>query len=68
MSEPAPPPPAGGIEFRLTVWIDDGPLGWHASVVAPDTSRREFASPFELARYLARPVVVVRVDTGHGLR
>jgi hypothetical protein len=57
-----------GIEFRLTVW-PDGEVGWHACVVAADDSRREFVSPFELARYLARPVVTAReTDAKGGLR
>ncbi|MEO7244064.1 MAG: hypothetical protein ABIX12_02820 [Rubrivivax sp.] len=71
MNEPAARHPEGGIEFRLTVWPDGG-LGWHACIVAPDNSRREFGSPFELARYLtrclARPAVVVRPGDGQGLR
>ncbi|MES2957220.1 MAG: hypothetical protein V4792_03480 [Pseudomonadota bacterium] len=67
MSEPAPPRPDGAIELRLTVW-PDGAMGWHACVVAPDASRHEFASPFELARYLARPVAPIRDRDGEGLR
>jgi hypothetical protein len=56
---------AAGIEFRLTVW-PDGEVGWHACVVAADDSRREFVSPFELARYLARPVGIARETDGKG--
>lgn len=67
MSEPAAPQPEDGFEFRLTVW-PDGEGGWHACVVAPDDSRRDFGSPFELARYLSRPVVSIRADDGQGLR
>ena len=55
-----------GFEFRLTVWPASG-AGWRARVVAPDDSRREFASPFELARYLAWPLAPVAKD-GKGLR
>lgn len=67
MSEPAPLRPEAGFEFRLTVW-PDGELGWRACIVEPDDSRRDFRSPFELARYLARPVVVLRASGGRGLR
>jgi len=56
-----------GVEFRLTVWLASG-SGWHARVVAPDTTEHEFASPFELARYLAWPHAVPASDHGTGLR
>lgn len=56
-----------GIEFRLTVWLG-GETGWHARVVAPDASERVFASPFELARFVAWPAVLVANDNGKGLR
>jgi hypothetical protein len=68
VSESAPHPPEGGVEFTLTVWPNDAVRGWHACVVAPDASRREFASPFELARYLARPAAAARESQGKGLR
>jgi hypothetical protein len=57
-----------GFEFRLTVWHEGGEAGWHACVVAADDSRREFASPFELARYLARLFAGARDADGKGLR
>jgi hypothetical protein len=47
-------PTVTGVELRLTVWTH-GESGWHARIVAPDASEHEFASPFELARYLAHP-------------
>jgi len=60
---------AGGeaIEFRLTVWLG-GEAGWHARVVAPDASERVFASPFELARFVAWPGSPVTKDERKGLR
>jgi hypothetical protein len=42
--------------------------GWHARVVAPDATVREFESPFELARYLAWPVDPAQPGGGRGLR
>lgn len=56
-----------GVEFRLTVWLD-GETGWHARIVAPDASEHEFASPFELARYVAWPGLAAAKDHGQGLR
>ena len=56
-----------GVEFRLTVW-PAGEAGWHARVVAPDATEHEFASPFELARYLAWPLAAPATDDGKGLR
>jgi len=56
-----------GMEFRLTVWPAGG-TGWRARVIAPDASEHEFASPFELARYLAWPVAAPGNKPGKGLR
>lgn len=56
-----------GVEFRLTVWLG-GEAGWHARVVAPDASEHEFASPFELARYLAWPGLPAAKNHDKGLR
>lgn len=58
---------ADGIELRLTVW-SGAKAGWHARVVAPDASVREFESPFELVRYLAWPVDPAKPGEGRGLR
>jgi hypothetical protein len=55
------------IELRLTVW-PCGRTGWHARLVAADASEREFASPFDLARYLAWPGLLPWRDDGRGLR
>lgn len=55
MDEGKRTPVGNGIEFRLTVWCLAG-SGWRARVISADAAEREFASPFELARYLAWPV------------
>lgn len=55
-----------GIEFRLTVWLGHE-TRWHARVVSPDASERDFDSPFELARYLAWPAST-REGNNRGLR
>ena len=55
-----------GVEFRLTVWLGHE-TGWHARVVGPDNTEHEFASPFELARYVAWPGPT-RDGNNHGLR
>jgi hypothetical protein len=60
-------PAVTGVELRLTVWTQ-GETGWHARVVAPDASRHEFASPFELARYLAWLAASDAPPPGKGLR
>lgn len=56
-----------GIEFRLTVWFG-GQTGWQARVVAPDARERVFASPFELARFIAWPAAAAANDQSKGLR
>jgi len=61
----------GRIELRLTVWAADD--GWHARLSGFGTTPREFVSPFELARFLARaaPAAVPASTTSHrdrGLR
>jgi hypothetical protein len=61
------PPNVEGIEFRLIVWRGEGE-GWHARVVAPDHSEREFDSPFELARFVAWPGLDTPRKPGRGLR
>jgi len=43
------------MEFRLVVRLSRA-QGWHAWVTGPDATEREFASPFELARFLAWPM------------
>ncbi len=49
------PADAGTIEFRIVVWMAPGE-SWHARVVAPaDRTERDFANPFERARFPARP-------------
>lgn len=55
-----------GIEVRLVVWMSRE-SGWRASVLAPDTSEREFVSPFELARFLAWPVAQMPASPGGGV-
>ena len=56
-----------GIEFRLVVWMSRE-SGWRASVVGPDATEREFLSPFELARFLAWPVVQTAPSPHGGIR
>jgi hypothetical protein len=56
-----------GIEFRLVVWMSRE-SGWRASVLGPDTSEREFVSPFELARFLAWPVAQLPAPPFAGIR
>lgn len=55
------------VELRLTVW-PGGEAGWHARVIAPDATELDFASPFELARYLAWTGHPAAKDEGGGLR
>ena len=40
------------VDLRLTVWSAQD--GWHARLVGADLTERDFASPFELARFLAQ--------------
>ena len=49
--------PAAPWVMLLSVWpaADAGAQsGWHARVVLPDASTREFRSPFELAQFVSR--------------
>ena len=56
-----------GIEFRLVVRASRE-AGWSASVFGPDATRREFASPFELARFLAWPLAQPPASNDGGIR
>jgi hypothetical protein len=58
---------ASGIELRLTVWTE-AKAGWHARVVAPDATVREFESPFELVRFLLWPADPAPSGERRGLR
>lgn len=44
------------LHLNLTVWSAQD--GWHARLVGADTPQRDFASPFELARFLAQTAPV----------
>ena len=66
----APPYPSSGspIEMRLVVWFEHG-TAWRARVSGPGLEDREFASPFELARFVAWPVArAPSTGGGRGLR
>ena len=60
--DPVPVPEPGpatdttgdGVELRLIVSTSPS-RGWHACVIGPGETRRDFASPFELARFVAWP-------------
>lgn len=54
------------VELNLTVWSAGD--GWHAALVCPEGGLREFASPFELARYLSWPLAGLPANTSNGLR
>ena len=56
-----------GIEFRLVVRMSRE-SGWSASVFGPNATRREFVSPFELARFLACPVAPLPASSHGGIR
>ncbi len=67
-AEPADPHDGAGRQVQLTVTLGaPGTERWHARVVMADASVIEFASPFELARFLAWPLAVPTTDRG-GLR
>lgn len=58
-------------DLRLTVWYAQS--GWHARLVGADMTQRNFASPFELARFLAQAAPAAAPastpsNTGDGLR
>ncbi|HEX2539760.1 MAG TPA: hypothetical protein VHM00_01630 [Caldimonas sp.] len=63
----APPPSSSGLQLTLTVWSDTE-AGWHARAVLPDATTLEFASPFELARFLSWPVAAAPRAADGGLR
>lgn len=65
-SEPAP---LRSVQVTLTLTLGaPGAAGWQARVPLPDGSGRDFASPFELVRYLSWPLVAERSRGGGGLR
>lgn len=58
-------PPGSPVELRLLVWVEHG-SGWRARVSGPGLDEREFASPFELARFVAWPVAKTPLGGGGG--
>jgi len=56
-----------GIEVRLVVRMSRE-AGWRAWVLGPDANRREFVSPFELARFLAWPASQASASPNVGIR
>ena len=56
---------AAGIELALTIWDGCGDH-WRARVVLADATELRFRSPYDLARFLTRPVVPS--ITAQGLR
>ena len=63
------PAPSRDLQVTLTLTLGaPGAAGWHARVLLPDSSVRDFASPFELVRYLSWPQVAERRRGGGGLR
>jgi hypothetical protein len=62
---------AAAPELQLTLTLTlarPGVAAWHARVTLPDHSVRDFASPFELARYLSSPLMPQRRLDRSGLR
>lgn len=57
---------AARVEFRLIVWVHPS-HGWRARLIGADASERDFASPFELVRFVSWPVRVAD-GPGSGLR
>ena len=47
-----PPGVRWSVDLRLTVWAAQD--GWHARIVGADLTQHDFASPFELARFLTQ--------------
>lgn len=47
-----PPGVRWSLDLRLTVWAAQD--GWHARLVGADMTQHDFASPFELARFLTQ--------------
>lgn len=56
-SSPSPPGRAP-VELRLLVWYEAG-TNWRAPISGDGIAEREFASPFELARFVAWPLAPV---------
>ena len=54
------------VDLRLTVWSAED--GWHALLSGIGMAPREFASPFELARFVSWPVADMLRDERNGLR
>ena len=63
----APPPGPPGLQLTLTVWAEPG-NDWHARAVLADATTLEFASPFELARFLSWPAAGAPRAADGGLR
>jgi len=55
------------VELRLVIWFDAG-ARWRARVSGSGIAEREFASPFELARFVAWPLALPPQGSGPGLR
>ncbi|MEO5882658.1 MAG: hypothetical protein ABIQ06_09605 [Caldimonas sp.] len=64
---PSHPPLGAPLELRLVIWFEQG-SGWRARVSGPGVAEREFASPFELARFVAWPLAKTPPGSGAGLR
>ncbi|MCE9658541.1 MAG: hypothetical protein K8R60_08270 [Burkholderiales bacterium] len=68
--QPAAPPPLppdrAPVELRLVVWYEAG-TSWRARISGAGIAEREFASPFELARFVAWPLAPA-LRGGSGLR
>ena len=63
------PAPLHDLQITLTLTLGAPSAdGWHARVLLPDRSVRDFASPFELVRYLSWPQQIERRRGGGGLR
>lgn len=64
---PAREIPSSPGPLRLTVWLDER-NGWHARAQWGQGQARDFDSPFELARFLARFGELRRPFRAGGLR
>lgn len=63
------PTPSRSVQVTLTLTLGaPGAAAWQARVLLPDSSVRDFASPFELVRYLSWPPMAERRRGGGGLR
>lgn len=65
--DPSDTPSSAPVEMRLVVWLGPGPV-WRACISGPGLDEREFASPFELARFVAWPLGPPVRGGGRGLR